>query len=234
MNLFWWLGEWRRDVPGHWDYRTGTIGDGVLLPLAAGLLVAAGDRLPRAPGESAVTAGAGTIGAGVGATVQLLWLRNPDSRLSWTMPAPHTLNAPGIYHAALLTAGGGFFSAITVRAAWRARACRATHPLQVEAMLRDPAAAVLVACIVGFAGLVVLDFPPTAGTLSKTAAAGAVTAGTALSIGLLVWSFGRGVARGWRCLSTGFLGGGAIFLISRRIDGPARRRHLRCRAVGVQ
>ncbi len=217
LNLFWWAGHGRRDLPGLWDFRSATVGDGLLLPVAAILLVVAGSALPPAPHEPAIVAGSGALGVGAGAALMLLWLRDPDPVLNWTMPAPHTFNAAGWYHAAFLAGASGFFSAAAMRLFWRARARRATHPVEVEAMLRTPGASVLVGCLLGFVGLVAADSSSAWAPLTCRTATGAVVAGTGLASGLLVWGFGGGVARAWRQLGLGVVLAAALSLAAERL-----------------
>jgi MFS family permease len=198
INLLWWLGTWPTDLPGLWTYRSATIGDGVLLPVAAAMLVAAGARLPPAPHEPSAVAIASVLGAAVGAVVVLLWLFTPDPQLNWQQSVPHQFNVAGWYHAGFLVLASGFFAGAAMRLLWRARAQRATHLEQVEAMLHSPAAVILLVCGLGFAGLLALDCAPARTTTSILALAGTILAGSALVTGVLVWSFGRVVLRIWR------------------------------------
>jgi hypothetical protein len=206
LNAFWQLGDWRRDVPGLWDYRSATIGDGVLLPLAAGVLVAAGSRVPTAPRERIAITSAGILGATAGALLQIAWLRDPSPQLNWTLPAPHTFNAPGLYHAAFLTVASGLFSAWTMRVLWRVRRHRSQDPARIEAMLRSPVAALLIGCLAGFVGLVVLDSYPTRDAAASVSSLLWSVAGTLLAGAVVAWSFGRSAVRaawrtiGWGCL----------------------------------
>jgi hypothetical protein len=203
MNLFWWLGDWRRDVPGLWDYRSATIGDGLLLPVAAGILVAAGDHLPPAPNESWVISIAATAGALVAAAVQVASLLDPAPQPNWTSPAPHTLNVAGWYHGALLVTASGFFSGWSVRLLWRARIHRSVQPERVAAMLRSPATTVLVACLTGFMGLVVVDMSSIRGTTTGVAVIGVALGAAPLTVGLLVWGFGHEAVKAWHRVAAG-------------------------------
>lgn len=200
ISLLWWLGTWPADVRGLWTYRSATLGDGVLLPVAAAMLVAAGERLPYAPRESTAIAIARLLGAAGAAVVVLLWLRTPDPQLNWQQSVPHRFNVAGWYHAAFMIVAGGFFAGATMRLVWRVRVLRATHRGHVEAMLHSPAAVILLVCGLGFAGFVALDCFPARNTTSGLALAGAILGGVVLLTGLLVWSFGRTALRAWRTL----------------------------------
>src|SRR5690348_459732 len=72
FSVAWYLGQWRKDVPGFWDYRSPTIGDGVLLPVAAALLVVAGNSLPAVPREKLVAVVAGAVGLATGMLEQFV------------------------------------------------------------------------------------------------------------------------------------------------------------------
>jgi hypothetical protein len=203
MNLFWRFGTWRRDVPGLWDYRSATIGDGILLPIAAGLLVTAGDQLRPASGEMRAVSAATVTGVLVAAVLQWVALRDNNPQPNWTLPAPHTLNIAGWYHAALLVVASGFFAAFAMRVVWRARAYRAVSPESVEKLLASPGATVLIACLVGFVGLLLLDMYPIRGTETGVAMIGGSLVGLVGSIGVLAWGFGWGTARTWFHVSLG-------------------------------
>lgn len=214
MNVLWWAGEWPRDLPGLWNYRTMTVGDAVLLPVAATILAAARARLPKVPAENRVRFAAGLVGAVVGAAVEVLWLLNPDPQLNWQQTQPHRFTLPGYYHAVFLVLGCSYFAASVAQVLWQARIRRTTHPATVENMFRTPSAAILVACALGFAGLVALDSVPNLDTASGIAPAGAMLIALfAISLALL-WGFGRSVIRAWKTLGAGVCLAFSVCLVS--------------------
>ncbi len=77
MNAFWFLTRNPQNLPGHWDYRAPIVGDGLLLPIAAGVLVAAMESLPAATRERQIAIVAGLLGGAVGMYSQIAWLRDP-------------------------------------------------------------------------------------------------------------------------------------------------------------
>jgi hypothetical protein len=236
LFLFWGLGDWSRDLPGLWDYRSATIGDGLLLPVAAAALVAAARKLPAARYESLVVSGAAVLGLGAGVVLQLAWFWDPQPQLNWTIPAPHTFNTPGYYHAAFLIAASGFFSAWVTLVLWRFRHCRAEHPKEVQAMLCSPVTALLIACLVGFTGLVVLDSYFTRNTTASLWSLVAIGIATLLTGAALVWSFGHGILAAVRTICWGCVLALAIWFIGWQlpnINSETRLPHLLVFYVGT-
>lgn len=203
MNLFWWLGHWRTDVPGLWDYRSATIGDGLLLPIAAGILVGAGDQLHRAKREILAVAAAGLLGALAGGWVQWASWHDPHPEINWTSPAAHTLNAAGWYHAGLLVTVSGLFAGLIMRVLWRARDCRRTPACGETLTLRRPATTVVIACLLGFLGLLIVDLQRIRGTATGTAVLGTSVAAAMLAATLLGWGYGRATVHAWRYIGAG-------------------------------
>lgn len=212
LNLFWWFGDWQRGLPGLWDYRSATIGDGLLLPIAAAILTTAGTRLPRASNEVIVIGGAGALGSCGGVVVITLWVLDHDPAPNWSQPAPHVLSAAGIYHAVFLIIVSGFFAACAMRVLWRARWWRMTHPLEVGKMVRSPAASLLIGCVLGFVGLVMLDSYPTLDKGTSITATGAVLVVSFLVVASLMWSFGNEIVRAWPSIVLGVIVSGVIVL----------------------
>jgi hypothetical protein len=200
---FWYLGTWPHNIPGFFTYRSPVFGDGFLLPLAAGLIIGAGDKLEPARNEVIGIAISGCLGVVGGAGLQLAWLSDPNPQLNWTVPAPHTFNAPGVYHAIFLSIASGFFSGATFRLLFRTRQTRRSDPKRVLKMLESPAAAVLIACLLGFTGLVLIDGFMVPGftirnTTTNLSASLAILADAVIGSLLLLWAFGRDAVRAWR------------------------------------
>lgn len=222
----WRLGAWRTDVPGLWDYRSATFGDGALLPALVALLEAAGAALPPAgPADGRVVGLAALAGAAAGAGVQLVRLLDPRPTLNWTAPAPGVLNAAGIYHAAFLVAAGGLLCAAAVRVLVRSRALRVRDPARIAALARSPWAALALACAVGFVGLVAQDAVRLEGLHGPGHAAGGwlsgatMTAAAAVAVMLFAVlaaaSVGRdGVRQGWRTWLVGLALAGVGLLVT--------------------
>jgi hypothetical protein len=157
LCLLWYFGTWPQNVPGLWDYRSATIGDGVLLPLTIGLLAAAGSNSVNSIRKRKVVWVATVLGLILGASIQLTWLLDPQPPLNWGVPSPGKLNLAGAYHATFFILASGISAGLAVRMLLRLRELRDTDPAALEKMLNSPAAALLVACSTGFVGLVVLD-----------------------------------------------------------------------------
>lgn len=205
MNLFWWSGDWPTNVRGLWDYRSATIGDGILLPLAAAILVAAGDRLPNTSREGSVVAAVAAMAGLAGAVFQVIAILDDESELNWTLPAAHTLNAPGWYHAGLLVGMSALIAGLAARVLVRARAARMGPFPRIADSLRHPATSILVFCVAGFVGLLVLDIHPVATTATGVAAGATAILGACIALAVLVWSYGRGSFAAWPFLMAGFV-----------------------------
>ena len=210
----WYLGTWRTDVPGFWQlYRSPTIGDGILLPLSAGLLIGAGNKLPPVRREVFVMTLTGGLGLAIGTLLQLIWWSDPHPLLNWTIPAPHKFSAPGIYHAIFLAAASAFFAAVIGRLLWRVRLNRRVDAGRVQTIIESPAAALLIACVLGFAVLVALDGYYVRGfaitnTITSVSATFMILIAVAVVALLMLWALGRDVIDAWRpfvwgcCLAT--------------------------------
>ncbi len=81
-------------------------------------------------------------------------------------------------------------------------------------MLRAPGTVILLACGLGFAGLVALDCSPPRDTASGLALTGAILVSVVLLTGLLVWSFGRVGRAAWPGLVLGVLMAVALWLLT--------------------
>jgi len=175
------------DLPGHWQYLSGTLGDAVLLPTLVGALVHSAALL-RPGRRDKLVAGLGAIGGALaGALVQYAWWADPSPQTNWTLPAPHTFSAPGWYHAA-------FFVAVSAATAGGA-------VLLVARIIRDPARvderdwgrsfALFLAAGSAFLTLVVADSWGSADTSASTA----TLIGCALSLGTVVSGFSAAARR---------------------------------------
>jgi hypothetical protein len=103
-------GREKLHLPGLYTFRAATIGDGFLLPLLAYSLVRSAGLHRRGGTSRTVLSRAGAIaGASAGLAVQAYSLADPDPRLDWTFPAPHSYDLPGWYHTFFLVVASGFY-----------------------------------------------------------------------------------------------------------------------------
>ncbi|GAA0597890.1 hypothetical protein HPO96_20850 [Kribbella sandramycini] len=133
------------------DYLSATWGDAVLLPISLASLTFAYRTLPSTPHDGRwflITATGGAIAA---ALTQLQWLLDDDPQLNWTLPAPHTFNAAGIYHAVFLTASAATFAGLWAVTLRRWADSQLTN--------RQPATALVLAFLssLAFAALLIID-----------------------------------------------------------------------------
>jgi hypothetical protein len=170
------LGEWDPDLPGHWDYAAGTWGDAVFLPLTVGLLWRWSRQGP-VPAPRLLQALGATAGGIVGVLSQAAWYADPEPRPNWVLPAAHDFSSSGWYHAGFLVTTSALTGAMIVSVVYRQR-----HEAQSPTGMLVTS---LFAAATTFAGLVVLDSAPSAGTSSSQATiAVTLTAVVGAAVGL--------------------------------------------------
>src|SRR6266516_124988 len=160
LLVFWRYSSHPAGVPGLFDYRSATWGDGLLLPLLALCLALLITDLRGMP-KRWPTILALCIGAGSGGLVIFTWLRDPAPVVNWTMPRPHRLNLPGVWHAGFLVIASALLAGLWVELL---RRLRATSKDQRRASLRSAPAAGAVAGATGYAWLAAVDSGRVAGT----------------------------------------------------------------------
>jgi hypothetical protein len=174
---------------GLWDYRSATLGDGVLLPLFVGGLVWAVVRLGPAPRERQWACLAAAVGGAVGATSQVMWLQDPNPRLNWTLPAPGQFTLAGWYHAVFLTTVSSALAGLTVLVIIRLRSRREQDP-EIAAQVFGSSAPILLLTVgLSFAWLVLYDSAAswtTQSAATSTVAVGAALVGLSLLLGILL------------------------------------------------
>ena len=215
MNAFWFLGKHPPELPGHWDYRAPIIGDGLFLPVAAGILAAALESLPPALRERRIALGSAIFGAVAGATSQWAWLRDRAPSPTWILPEPHHFTSAGRYHAAFLVAAAAWFAGSGMVVLWRLRSLGQEKGARgIEAVLRNPWTAILFACLFGFAALAVLDSTPSAKTVASQGSIAALFLAIVVSLIMVRWILAHVLAgmEGYRlgrtlCAGTGMAHG---------------------------
>jgi hypothetical protein len=215
LSGFWASGQWSAPRPGHPDYRSGTVGDAVLLPLLVGGLAGAATRLRLDTGLPATgwACAGGLLGAAAGASVQWSWWADPAPRVNWTLPAAHDFSAPGWYHAVFLTATSGLIGALLLVVLRRSSRLRAVEPQLLRRRCASRVVAVVSGSALAFLALVALDSAPSASTSSSrsTLLALLLTGLSALPVLLAVLGPVT-VAAGAR-LAQGALGAGALLAL---------------------
>jgi hypothetical protein len=143
---------------GLYTYRSATVGDGFLLPLLAyGLTRAASaqDSWPRHSWLVIVCAALG--GCAVGVATQVAWKVSATTPLNWTIPAPHSFNFAGWYHAVFLSLASALFAGLGAALWLRLRAEPASQTLS---RLRMQGAFAITCPALAFSGLLALDNVP--------------------------------------------------------------------------
>jgi hypothetical protein len=198
---FWLGGSHPPRLPGLFEYPSATWGDGLLLPLLAYCLCRLIAGLPAADGRRP-TLLAGMVGAVAGGLVILTWITDPAPSLNWTMPRPHRLNLPGVWHAGFLVLASGLFAALWVELL---RRLRHASQDQAGAALQSMAAAGAVAGTTGYAWLATADSGRAAGTAAGRGSLLALGLAALVLLACLAWA-GRGALRtGGKTALTGLL-----------------------------
>jgi hypothetical protein len=145
-------------LPGLYSYRSATLGDGFLLPLLAyGLIRAIAIQEPWSRRARLVVACAALVGGAAGVATQAVWLTSATTPRNWTIPAPHSYNFAGWYHAAFLSIASAFFAASTAGLWLRVHSEPAGPALS---RLRLPGSFAITIPPLAFAGLLALDNVP--------------------------------------------------------------------------
>lgn len=160
LLLMWVSRPWPADVKGFPAFRSGTLGDLVLLPAALLALQLIAWGCAPAPGERKWVTVAGLAGAAAGGWVQWTWWADPGRPTSWAFSTAHHFSLSGAWHA-------GFFVAVTgiMAALWALCLVRVRHennPSAARAAISGRPVTLLISAILTFAGLVALDSSPTA------------------------------------------------------------------------
>lgn len=98
LAAMWLRGDWPPGILTWPDFRAGSWGDVVALPLVVTGLAWLGPRARGvAPSTGAGVVG-GLVGGAAGATVQWSWWADPDDPVTWTLTRPHHFSVPGAWH----------------------------------------------------------------------------------------------------------------------------------------
>jgi hypothetical protein len=180
--VFWLAAERKPGLPGLFEFRSATWGDGFLLPLLALCLRVMTERL-RPPGgiahrRRAVTAGA-FAGTAVGVTVIGSWFVEDRPALNWTMQRPHSFTAAGVWHAVFLVAACALFARLATDLALH---LRHSGEAAVRRSLSSSWAAGALTCAAGYAWLGISDALGSGGSVGGTTSL-VVLAGAAVVVG---------------------------------------------------
>ncbi len=201
LLLLWGYGSHPAGLPGLFDYRSATWGDGLLLPLLALCLGRLMVDLPKVSTRWP-TIIAVIMGAGAGGLVIVTWLTDPAPSVNWTMPRPHRLNLPGVWHAIFLVMAAALFAGMWVELLRRLRSARRD---QAGTSLRSTAAVGAIASTTGYAWLSAVDSGRAAGTTAGRGSLVALGLATLVFMGSLVWAGRRALRAGVSTAVTGLL-----------------------------
>lgn len=213
LTIFWLVGDHDPRLPGLFTYRAASFGDGLLLPVLAGCLVAGLENLREHKRTREIWWAllAGLAGFTIGAVAQFLWLFDDHPATNWTLPEPHVLTTAGWYHAAFMSSALAAFSALFTTLARRFRALPRDHTA-VQHLSRSPFTPALFGAVLGFGCLVVRDLTTVNAGASQTITIALLAGGLTASLGVLVL-LGIGHARALLpSLATGLLFGSGLAL----------------------
>jgi hypothetical protein len=146
------------ELRGLYTYRSATLGDGLLLPLwAYGLVRAAAMQDRWSARARLVITCAAIAGGAAGVATQVAWLTSATTAPNWTIPAPHTFNFAGWYHATFLSLASAMFAALSAAVWLRVRREPAA---QAVSRLRARGAFAITCPPLAFASLLALDNVP--------------------------------------------------------------------------
>jgi hypothetical protein len=191
---------YRPDLPGFWDYPSGTIGDALLVPTLVAALVAQALALPSTGlrAERRIALAAGALGFIGGAAVPLSWVANASTKPLWLLPRSHHYLLAGWWHAAYLSLTTAAIAGLTVTVFRRLHATRRRSGIPTAGL---QAAAMTFAVGSGMAMLILIGRDSVAGgaTAASATTAVALVVVTAAFLSGLAWACGREVFRThWR------------------------------------
>lgn len=189
LTFFWYSAPQDANLRGFHDYPSAVWGDGLILPILAAALTYSIGHLPK-PRQHLPAAFGAVAGAIAGGLVIYGWLSDPNPGLNWTMPAAHSLNDAGKWHAAFLIGASALFAALWVELLHRLRKVfdtTSTRPIGIS-LLRTGPFALIIGATLGYALLAGLD-SARVGTTSAAATSLVALAGSAIFLVVaLAWA----------------------------------------------
>ncbi|WP_261566402.1 hypothetical protein [Frankia gtarii] len=190
-------------MAGHPDSRAGTVGDAVLLPTLAAVLVAGNSAMAaharsheREGGEISplrLSLPIAVVAGSIGLAVQYAWWVDPHATPQWGRPTPRHFSVAGWWHAAFFVAAcaafAGQYASLLVRLRIAIRA--GDEPFVTRASRRACSAGIW--AFTSFVALVLQDSAPTVGrgsAIATIATAAATLAATGAAGTALVWAAG--------------------------------------------
>jgi hypothetical protein len=172
-----------------WDYRAATWGDGLLVPLIAGIVVAVAcdPALPRDASDRRWVCIGGALGTLAAVGVQISWLAASDPVVNWTLPKAHEFSFPGWYNAVFTVATAFVVGAATLLGASR---LQRLHRVERVVYVGGWSSTTFCGAIVSFGVLLALDSADSVDTSAGQGSMTAAVCAVALLIAFSVWLFG--------------------------------------------
>jgi hypothetical protein len=162
LALMWCLMSWPSQTSGFWDFRSGSVGDLLVLPTLTALLATTAFRQRDLPHYARFgVAAAAALGAAGSALVQYSWWADANPPRQWGLTAPHQFSIAGWWH-------GTFFVLVSsmLCGLWAATLFGARASLPALERLQGRVAAIAF-CVASFATLVTLDASSSVGSVSS-------------------------------------------------------------------
>ena len=205
MWLIWILFAWPVDVKGFPDFKSGTVGDLVLLPLLTGCLVWLLREPPTVRRRRLWWMLAATVGVIAGAWVQYSWWADPGPVTQWGLSAPKDFSLAGWWHAIFFVLMSGLLAGLWVALLRRWHAQRGSVSGPLRASLDSWAWAGIVFTVVGFAGMVAMDSAPTISTFASISTLLTLAGATLFTVLSLAIAVGRNITSGAKKSASGAL-----------------------------
>lgn len=218
LAAMWWTMDWPEGINGFPAFRSGSIGDALLLPAMVGSLLWLIDRCQPVTTERRWMVVTGIVGAATGALVQWLWWSDPKPPTQWGLAGPRDFTIAGWWHAVF------FVSLSTALAVWGTQMLvRVRSELEHgnTAQLTTPAFALLVTSLLTFCGLLAMDSSPTAASQSSTSSLWALAMALAVLLALGAFMWGRRASVVLRPVLAGVVG--AVTAVLSCISWPPSR-----------
>ena len=197
------------------DFRSGSFGDLILLPLLTACLIMLGRQVEPVSSSRVPAVLASVIGGIVGALVQYQWWSDPQPPNSWSMAAPQVFSPAGAWHALFFTVMAGLLGGLWIDMLVVWRNLRRERPQRLTRLLTTGPVTGLMFTFVAFSGLVTLDSAQSADTSSSAATLVALAGVVVTAAAGFLWAAGAILRSAALQLTIGVASAGLITFLFR-------------------
>ncbi len=191
LALIWLNGDWPPHMKTWPDFRAGSWGDAVSIPMIVWSLCWLGPRPSDHKLKRTAWLGA-SVGSVIGLGVQIAWLLDPHSNGTWTMAAPHQFSLAGLVHAIHFIVVSALLGALSLETLhWKLK----SRGLASSTFNIDEAMGIFLVVFGGstFAGMLALDNASMDASMSTRSTTVALVGSAVLIILSLAIGWGRAV-----------------------------------------